>query len=344
MLTPTLALLLFFGAPGVEPVATADLTAKIETVLETPEPPAVRELDLMIARFEARAQDVLDDAPLADELLRARVVLAWAQRDPDKAAAAMDEAIRSAAGRELPLTGLGTDLKTLAKQRTRELDGRGSGVIDVNCLVPCQVIVNERRSVNPTDQLPLGTYRVWVVARNGEFEPVQREVVLDVPGEIERLEFGQVEEPVAPAPVVETPTEEQPTRPARVASPAQQPKPGEDEQSETRSVADGKREQSKTRSVAGGKRLLPLWAEVVGLVGGVGLVATGVALLAIDGRCKNGGDPATCPTLIENTRQGAALIGVGAAAAISFGAVMGVDSARTRNHGASAMVFWTFRL
>jgi hypothetical protein len=315
----TLTLLLLFGAPEGTPTATEDLTAKIAAVLETPEAAMIGELEYVIRELEARPQDVIADKALADELLRARVVLAWAQQDPERAAAAMDEAIRSAAGRELPLKGLGTELKTLAKQRAAALEGMGTATIELHCSVPCQVIVNERRSVNPTDPLPLGTYRVWVIANEGNVEPVRADVVLDAAGETERIEFGRVEE-VPPPAVIEPPMEERRKRSAPRA-------PAEQE-----------------ANVAGRKPLMPLWVEIVGVVAGAGLAATGAGLLAIDGRCKGGGDPATCPTLIETTAQGVALVALGAGAMVSFGAVLGVDQVRAgRAMGAGAMVSWTFR-
>lgn len=317
MVSLPLMLLLLFSAPEGTPAGMADLSAKIEAVLEVPEPTMIAELEQMVAQFEARPQEVIADTALADELLRGRVVLAWAQQDPGRAAAAMDEAIRSAAGRELPLKGLGTELKTLAKLRAEALEGAGTAVIDVDCVVPCQVIVNERRSVNPTDPLPLGTYRVWVVANKGDVEPMHEDVVLDAAGETKRIEFGQVEE-VVPAPAVVEPPKQ-----------------------EKRKRADRK-EPVEKMDTAGRKQLLPLWVEIVGIVAGAGLIGTGAALLAIDGRCKGGGDPATCPTWIENTAQGAALVAVGAGAMLSFGVVLGVDRTRA-GQGRGAMLSWTFR-
>lgn len=309
----TLTLLLLLNAPESPPAARMDLTAAIEAVLETPEAALIGELEQVIHTFEAGPQDVLADTALADELLRARVVLAWAQQDPERAAAAMDEAIRSAAGRELPLLGLGTQLKELAKQRSAALADAGTASIEVACAVPCQVIVNERRSVNPTDPLPFGTYRVWVAANEGNVEPMRASVELDQAGETERISFGGVEAPV----------------PAGIETPESGRERGDRTQ----------------RDAAVKKPLLPLWVEIVGVVAGAGLIATGAGLLAIDGKCKGGGDSATCPILIENTAQGAALVAVGAGAMASFGAVLGVDQVRAgqNKRAARAMVSWTLR-
>jgi hypothetical protein len=305
----TLTLLLLLNTPEGTSAVTTDLTAKIDAVLEAPEAAMIGELEQAIREIEARPQQVIADNELADELLRARVVLAWAQQDPERAAAAVDEAIRSAAGRGLPVKGLGMEIKELAKQRAAVLWGEGIANIEVHCAVPCQVIVNERRTVNPTDPLPLGTYRVWVVANNGEIEPMQANVVLDAAGETERIEFGGLEGPA----------------------------PAEKEWSKRRRAGN-----AGEPNAVGSKPLLPLWAEIVGVVAGAGLLATGVGLLAIDERCVNGGDP-PCQEL-ENTVQGGALVGVGAAALGSFGTILGMDQARVgRGRGAAAMVSWTFR-
>lgn len=321
----SLSLALVLHAPEASPVTTTDLTAKIDALLETPESTTIAALEQTIADLEARAQDVIADKALADELLRARVALAWAQQDPKEAAVAMDEAIRSAAGRPLPLTGLGSDLKALAKQRTTILEGGGTADIEVDCSVPCQVIINERRSVNPTDPLLLGTYRVWVVATEDGVEPMREDVVLDEAGQTKRLEFGKVE---APPPVIR---EEPPRKQA--------------ERQRLNRQASEKPDKRKQRPASAGKKqMLPLWVEIVGVIAGAGLVATGAGLLAMDGKCKDGSDPATCPILIENTSQGAALVGIGSGILVPFGALLGVDQARAgQNKRAAAMVSWTFR-
>ncbi len=328
MISILLALSLIFTAPEAAP-ATAELTAKIEALLETPESAKIAELERAIADLEARPQDVIADKPLADELLRARVVLAWAQQDPEQAAAAMDEAIRSAAGRALPLTGLGSDIKALAKQRATSLEAGGTAVIEVDCSVPCQVIVDERRSVNPTDPLPLGTYRVWVVATKADIEPIRHAVVLDEAGQTERIEFGKVDVVVPPPKLIDEP----PVKEAKTRKPRKAP------------VKKTDKPDKPKRPASATKRLLPLWAEIAGVVAGAGLVAGGAALLALDGNCEFGGDPKTCSgRLIENTPQGAALVAVGSGVLVSFGALLGVDQVRAgQAKQTTAMVSWTFR-
>ncbi len=314
MLSFALATWLLFSPPEAMPATKTDLTAKIEAVLSTPEPAKIAELEQAIADIEAQPLDVLTDKLLPDELLRARVVLAWAYEDPQKAQDAMDEAIRSSAGRALPLSGLGTPLKTLAKDRTDALNAAGTATIEADCSVPCQMIVNERRTASLTDPLPLGSYRVWVVATKGDVEPLYRNVVLRDPGQNAWVEFGKTEvvvPPPDPDPAVDP--KKKPKRPKKT---------------------------KKGANLSGNRPLLPLWAEIVGVVAGVGLVATGAALLAIDGNCRD----SSCEQLIENTAQGAALVGIGSGVLLSFGALLTVDRVRAvRGKEVTATLSWTLR-
>jgi hypothetical protein len=319
LLTLTLALL---GNLASEPApTTAELAAQIDEVLETPETARAAELERLIGELEQWPLALLSNKALAKQLLRARVVVAWAQREPERAAAAIDEAIRSAAGRKLPLSGLGSEFESLAKQRTAVLERGGTASIEVACWVPCQVLVNERRSVNPTDPLLLGKYRVWVVSNDGQVEPLRTDVELDVTGETERIEFGRVY-PVPPPPGIV------------MASELEQDSP----------IAPAETPRKRKRSDAS---LLPLWAEIVGIIAGAGLVGTGVGLLAIDGRCKGGGDPTICPTLIETTAPGAALSALGSATLLTFGSVIGLDRLQLSRLGqpksVGASVGWSFR-
>jgi hypothetical protein len=318
VLTLSLTLALF-GNLGPEPVpATTELNDQIEVVLETPEPAEVAELERIIHELEARPLVLLSNKTIAKRLLRARVIVAWAQREPRRAAAAMDEALRSAAGRELPLSGLGTELVDLAEQRMAMLQSGGTANIEVACAVACELLIDERRSTNPTAPLLLGTYRVWVVSNDGQVEPLRTDVELDAAGEIRRIEFGQAL-PLPPPPEIVLPPQSEEEFPEAPAEP------------------QWKRKRS-------GATMLPLWVEIVGVVAGAGLIATGAGLLTMDGKCKGGGDPTTCPTLFETTAPGAALSALGSATLLSFSSVLGLDRAQIGKHVRSgASIGWTFR-
>ncbi|NJK32892.1 MAG: hypothetical protein HC927_11070 [Deltaproteobacteria bacterium] len=89
---------------------------------------------------------------------------------------------------------------------------------------------------------------------------------------------------------------------------------------------------------------MPLWAEILGVVVGAGLIVTGNTLLALDGKCKDGGDPATCPILIENTAHGATFATVGAGISVFFSVALGVDHLRAaQSQGRTAGSQWTLR-
>jgi hypothetical protein len=316
MLSFTLALGLNL-APEAAPTS-AELTVQTDVVLETPEAATVAELERIIVEFEARPLALLANKALAKQLLRARVVFAWAQQEPGRAAAAIDEAIRSAADRELPLWGLGIDFEDLAKQRMAALESGGTAIIEVACSVPCEVLVDERRSVNPTNPLLLGTHRVWVVSNDGQVEPLRTDVVLDVAGETERIEFGGAP-PLPPPPAIVMPSQRMQDSPE---FPRERP--------------------SKRRRPDAS--ILPLWVEIVGIVAGAGLIATGAGLLTMDGKCQGGGDPVTCPILNETTAPGAALSALGSATFVSFVSVLGVDRAQIgKRIRAGASVGWSFR-
>jgi hypothetical protein len=92
------------------------------------------------------------------------------------------------------------------------------------------------------------------------------------------------------------------------------------------------------------KRMLPRWAEIVGMTAGLGLAAGGAAFLAFNGKCRDGGDPATCPLVYDNTIQGASLLAAGGAVFLTFGALLTVDEVRVgRAKGHQATLTWTLR-
>lgn len=96
------------------------------------------------------------------------------------------------------------------------------------------------------------------------------------------------------------------------------------------------------------RRMLPRWAEI-GMLGlGVGLIATGGALLAFDGRCPGGRDPVAdaidCPKIYESTIGGLTTLGLGAALALSGGITLGIDEVRVgRERATRATIGYAFR-
>lgn len=355
MLTHVLAMWLALSPPeAVLAIGAAELTAKIEAVLTMPDAATIAELEQTIAAMEAQPLVVVADPILAEDLLRARVVLAWGYDDPQKASAAMDEVVRSAGGRPLPLAGLGTDLKSLAKERVAALAAGGTANIQVDCSMPCQIILNERIPTNLAEPLALGTYRVWVVASAGEIEPLHEDVVLDQAGQTKLVVFGEPSPPLlddprdTSAPTLLEPEDSQDTSAPLLPEPK---KPTDTrtqalpiEAPEQRSDVGEQQDELREPPPAQARPMLPLWSEIVGVIAGVGMLATGVALLALDGKCRNGREVRSCPELIENTPQGIALVGMGSGVLLTFGAVLSVDRVRMdERKGLAAVASWTFR-
>ncbi|MFO7563667.1 MAG: hypothetical protein R6X02_13550 [Enhygromyxa sp.] len=71
---------------------------------------------------------------------------------------------------------------------------------------------------------------------------------------------------------------------------------------------------------------VPRWGSILGVSLGVGAIAAGAALVAIDGRCPGGHDPMTdieqCPNVYNTDAGGAVLLSVGALAVLSMGAIL----------------------
>jgi len=77
---------------------------------------------------------------------------------------------------------------------------------------------------------------------------------------------------------------------------------------------------------------VPRWGSILGLSLGVGVLAVGASLVAIDGRCPGGGDPmvdfADCPDIYNTNAGGVALISVGALAVLGMGTILVITELR----------------
>jgi hypothetical protein len=86
---------------------------------------------------------------------------------------------------------------------------------------------------------------------------------------------------------------------------------------------------------------VPRWGSILGLSLGVGAIAAGATLVAIDGRCPGGHDPMTdieqCPDIYNTDAGGAVLLSVGALAVLSMGAILTVtEIQRKKGRGSSS--------
>lgn len=269
--------------------------------------------------------DALDQlSQFADELARddaarqmrtlARLNLAralLAVGDEERAGLVVDEAIRSADA-EVPAGNFGPKFANFHAKRREALEGWGTGSITVECSVPCRVLLDEHAAEPSNAGLFFGEYRVWVVAEDPSALADATPLQQRVTIDID----GEVET-IRYAPAAKPEPERPPPPPPPPPAP---------------------------------KRLLPRWAEIVGLVAGVGLIATGGALLSADGKCIGSGgldprdDAQQCPQLWESTPGGAATLALGAALAITGGVMLGIDEVRVDGKRSTrATLSWTIR-
>ncbi len=289
------AILSFTLAPDLEGNATVKLDAAFEQIGDAEPATSIAQLDAALAEAANQPQLADDDAALA-KLANARLALAWlhlANADEAAAAAAMDEALRSARGLGLDAGKFGPAVLELHDTRKAALDANGRATIEVDCKVDCVVVINEQHAGNPTKDLMLGTYRVWISAQDGDPSWAFHKVTLDEAGETRTILFE------GPASV---------------------------------------------DAVEPRKRTLPRWAKIVGMTVGLGVAAGGAVLMAYNGKCQGGGDPATCPKIYDNTVQGVSMLAAGGTVFLTFGALLTVDEVRVgKAKGQQATLTWTMR-
>jgi hypothetical protein len=297
----------------------ANLDAAAQSIAEVSPAEAIMKLEPALAAMTQHPTELLGDSTVADKLARARLALVWAylaEGNTDAATKMMDEAIRSASGRELPISGLGPDVRKFRDQRLSVLEAGGTATIEVDCDA-CEVLVNEVAASNPTSPMVLGGYRVWTIDPKGKLDPMFTEVALETAGETITLVFrAPVDEPARPEP--STPVDE-PSTPTQEPPPELAPK-------------------------------VPRWVKILGMTVGAGLAVTGGVLLSLDGKCKNG-DTATsdnfatsCPQVWTTKGPSYALIGVGGGLFMGATVWLAVDEVRSsRSRHANAMIAWTIR-
>jgi hypothetical protein len=87
---------------------------------------------------------------------------------------------------------------------------------------------------------------------------------------------------------------------------------------------------------------VPRWASILGISLGVGAIAAGATLVAIDGRCPGGQDPMTdidqCPNIYNTDAGGAVLISVGALAVVGMGTILTINELRAKKSKNKASV------
>lgn len=228
--------------------------------------------------------------------------------DEARAAEIMDQVLRSAADRKLPIARFGPTLVDFHDQRRALLDERGTAAIQVQCHISCRVVIDARPASTDSGPLYLGPHRVWIESLDGSVPAVDYPIELSEAGATEVLHFAVVE-PKCEAPPVVTPPPPPPVEP---------------------------------------KRILPRWAEISVAAIGVGAIVAGGVALGLDGKCPGGLDPIAdaqqCPTLYEGTVPGLVAIGIGSALLVAGGVTLTVDEVRVgKQRGRQAMLGWTMK-
>lgn len=174
---------------------------------------AERPLREALRALEEVAPLVADDARAQQARVLAQLALArtlLVKGGASEAAAALDDALRTARGQALPIALFGPAMVTLHDERLAVLRQLGPAKLEVTCSRECRVFVDERVFDRGQPELPAGAHRVWVEAVDPGLPLLRREIVL-APGEVLEIEYA-VEEP-APAEPLADATEVEISRP-----------------------------------------------------------------------------------------------------------------------------------
>lgn len=230
--------------------------------------------------------------------------------DEARAAEVMDQVIRTAHARDLPIQRFGPTLVAFHDARRALLDERGTAAVQVQCRTSCRVVIDAQQVTPDSGPLYLGAHRVWIMASDGSVPEVRHDIELAEAGTTTVIDYP-AEQPscdIEPAPVV-------------VVAPPPPPPP---------------------------RRILPRWAEISVAAIGLGAVVAGGVMLGLDGHCPKGLDPMTdapsCPQLYEGTVPGLVAIGLGSVFVAAGAVTVSIDEVRINNQrGRQATLAWQMR-
>jgi hypothetical protein len=286
---------------------------------------AIQQLEQAIGEITAFPEQLADDPHAQTVLEDARMRLVWqhlANNDRSSAEAAMDDALRTTNGALSEPRAYGPAVAKLYARRRAWLEAHGRARVEVECRVPCRVIIDARATDDPIQPLYLGPHRVWIGATDSSVPPASHELDLTAAGA--SLSFG---------PPLEGPADDD----------------GGDAGSEPTPDAKPIMARPPTTSAQPYRWLLPSWTSGLGVAAGATMIGVAAVLLAFDGKCRGAPDgpvsgPDACPMIHANKPLGVPLLAVGGAALVGFGVVLGVDLVRRHEHdGRHAMVTWTLK-
>lgn len=183
------------------------LVAAEAQATESPET-AAAPLLAALQRFSDVAPLVADDARAQQARVFAQLALARTHlvlEQPQAAADALDDALRTARGEPLPIAQFGPTMVALHDERVAAMALLAPATLDVRCGGPCRVLVDERPFDSEHPALPPGAHRVWVEAMQPGLPVLRRALELQ-PGDAVELAYA-VEAPESTAEPVAEPVE-----------------------------------------------------------------------------------------------------------------------------------------
>ena len=303
---PLLLALLLVQAPAGDspttPDAYAETRARVQAAvkLANRDPRAGAELlEQALDELSHHTLELSTDELALQERALAQLALArsyLALNNSGAANRAMDRALRSALGSELPVARYGPNMIALHDARKQALEDAGRVSLEVKCYVRCRFIVDGRAGEGLELSLYAGTYDVFVIALDAEVSDLHRTLSFDADEPVELIEFGKPE--VAAPAVVE--------RPAPAIMPVDKPS----------------------------RRAMPRWAELLIMTAGTGIAVTGGVMWAYDERCPGGQDPQidfeACPSVYDTSGVGVGLTLLGAGVFAVGGVTLLVDELRMK--------------
>jgi hypothetical protein len=149
---------------------TAELESAIENFASGDRQASIQALETTLDLAGRYPDHALRDHSVPGNVLQGWVILAGlylAEGDATAAAKVMDQAIRVARGQTLPVHAYGPKVTQLYEDRIAALQAVGMATIEVDCETDCEIVINQRLLPEPREKLLLGSYDVWVKAREG---------------------------------------------------------------------------------------------------------------------------------------------------------------------------------
>lgn len=302
-------LLLFAPPEGDHEQAAADLQAAVEHSTDEDRQAAIAALADAI-EHQAQYPDAAS-SELPESVLQARVILIrlyLAEQDTQAAQQAMDDLIRSARDQTPPVRSYGQEVVDLYQARDDVLHAAGMATLEFACERECTHVINERQSTAASEQLLLGTYRVWIKAAEQDAEWVFHEVELAEPDTTKTISYADPKrvEIALPPPAPATPPKRMLPRAAEITG------------------------------VAAGVGLIIAGAVLLSLDGKCSKTKQAPSM---DTTMQDCGD-----TIYETTISGASLLGIGGGLLMVSGVLLSVDEVRVgRVKGQQVMLGATLR-